>query len=247
MHRNPLGLVGAIAIACVILGGPAQAQSVEEFYRGRQMQLLIGFPVAERLRHLWPRGRPPSRQAHPGNPTVIPVNRPGAGSLTAANFLYNGAPKDGATIAHFNRSVPLEPLMGNAAGASFDGPQIQLARQRRQRGQRLRGLARRDGARPGTTLSPRILSRAPPAYGADTGVFPLVLKNVFGAKIKIITGYPGGGEMKLAMENGEIDGRCGWSWSGVKSSETGLARRQADQLCRCSSACRRAPNCPTSR
>jgi hypothetical protein len=46
-----------------------------------------------------------------------------------------------------------------------------------------------------------------------------VLKNVFGAKIKVITGYPGGAEMSLAMEKGEIDGRCGWSWSGVKSSK----------------------------
>jgi len=55
--------------------------------------------------------------------------------------------------------------------------------------------------------------------GADTGVFPTVLKNLFGAKIKIITGYPGGGEMSIAMERREIDGRCGWSWSGVKSSK----------------------------
>ena len=69
------------------------------------------------------------------------------------------------------------------------------------------------------------------SMSADTGVFAQVLKNVFGAKIKIITGYPGGAEMSLAMEKGEIDGRCGWSWSGVKSQKPEwIAQRQINIL-----------------
>src|SRR5882672_2713633 len=116
------GLTGAaLALACFVLasGSPARAESVAEFYRANPVSLLIGFPVANAYDTY---GRAVARHLGkhiPGNPTVVPVNRPGAGSLTAANFLYNGAPKDGATIATFNRSVPLEPLMGNSQ-ARFD-------------------------------------------------------------------------------------------------------------------------------
>jgi hypothetical protein len=53
----------------------------------------------------------------------------------------------------------------------------------------------------------------------DTAIFALVLKNLFGARMKIIGGYPGGAEISKAIENGEVDGRCGWSWSGVKASK----------------------------
>ena len=110
-------LTAAIALIAPL---PAKAQSVEEFYRKNPVQLLIGFPVANAYDTY---GRAIARHLGkhiPGNPTVVPVNRPGAGSLTVANALYNTAPKDGATIAHFNRSIALETLMGNSA-AKFDG------------------------------------------------------------------------------------------------------------------------------
>ena len=145
------------------------------------------------------------------------MNRPGAGSLTAANFLYNGAPKDGATIAHFNRSVPLEPLMGNAA-AKFDGRRFTWLGSVGNEVSVCVGWHASAVQNWNDLITKEFIAGAA-GMGADTGVFPLVLRNVFGAKIKIITGYPGGGEMNLAMEKGEIDGRCGWSWSGVKSTK----------------------------
>ncbi len=241
MHRNPLGLVGAIAIACVILGGPAQAQSVEEFYRGRQVQLLIGFPVSNAYDTY---GRAVARHLGkhiPGSPTVIPVNRPGAGSLTAANFLYNGAPKDGATIAHFNRSVPLEPLMGNAA-AKFDGRRFTWLGSVGNEVSVCVGWHTSAVQNWNDLITKEFIAGAA-GMGADTGVFPLVLRNVFGAKIKIITGYPGGGEMNLAMEKGEIDGRCGWSWSGVKSTKPDwLAGKQINILAQL--ALQKSPDLP---
>ena len=111
----------ALAVSCLALAAPApaRAETVAEFYRAHPVNLLIGFPVANAYDTY---GRAVARHLGkhiPGNPTVVPVNRPGAGSLTAANSLYNGVPKDGATIATFNRSVPLEPLMGTAQ-ARFD-------------------------------------------------------------------------------------------------------------------------------
>src|SRR5262245_6017187 len=109
----------AVALLALVSHSPDQAEGVAEFYRANPVNLLIGFPVANAYDTY---GRAVARHLGkhiPGSPSVIPVNRPGAGSLTAANFLYNGAPKDGSTIALFNRSVPLEPLMGNSQ-ARFD-------------------------------------------------------------------------------------------------------------------------------
>src|SRR5262249_33926322 len=165
----------------------------------------------------------------PGNPTVVPVNRPGAGSLTAANSLYNGVPKDGATIATFNRSVPLEPLMGTAQ-ARFDARKFNWLGSVGNEVSVCVGWHTSAVKTWNDMLTKEFVAGAA-GYAADTGVFPLVLKNVFGAKIKIITGYPGGGEMSLAMEKGEIDGRCGWSWSGVKSTKPDwLANKQINVL-----------------
>jgi tripartite-type tricarboxylate transporter receptor subunit TctC len=206
-------LSAAVALAAL----PAKAQSVEEFYRKTPVQLLIGFPVANAYDTY---GRAVARHLGkhiPGNPTVIPVNRPGAGSLTAANFLYNAAPKDGSTIAHFNRSVPLEPLMGNSA-AKFDARKFTWLGSVGNEVSVCVGWHTAAVKTWSDFLTKEFVAGAA-GLGADTGVFPTVLKNLFGAKIKIITGYPGGGEMSIAMERGEIDGRCGWSWSGVKSSK----------------------------
>jgi tripartite-type tricarboxylate transporter receptor subunit TctC len=204
-----------IGVAC--LAFPAHAQSVEEFYRGHQVQLLIGFPVANAYDTY---GRAVARHLGkhiPGNPAVIPVNRPGAGSLNAANFLYNGAPKDGSVIGHFNRSVPLEPLMGNAA-ARFDARKFTWLGSVGNEVSVCVGW-HTAAVKTWSDFMTKDFVAGAAAMGADTGVFPQVLKNVFGARIKIITGYPGGAEMSLAMEKGEIDGRCGWSWSGVKSQK----------------------------
>jgi len=57
------------------------------------------------------------------------------------------------------------------------------------------------------------------ALGDDTASFALIMRNVFGAKVRLVTGYPGGNDVNLAMERGEVDGRCGWSWSSLKSQK----------------------------
>src|SRR5262249_31046884 len=202
MRTRQLGGMGGTAAPVVFaLAPPAQAESVADFYRAHPVNLLIGFPVANAYDTY---GRAVARHLGrhiPGNPAVIPVNRPGAGSLTVANFLYNGAPKDGATIGHFNRSVPLEPLMGNSA-ARFDarkfnwlgsiGNEVSVCVSWHSSAVKsARDLLTKDFVAGAASMS------------ADTGVFPQVLKNVFGAPIRIITGYPGGSEMSLAMEKGE--------------------------------------------
>ena len=227
---SPIVLTAIVlAAACCATALPAQAQSVEEFYRTHPVNLVIGFPVANAYDTY---GRAVARHLGkhiPGNPSVIPINRPGAGSLTAANYLYNTAPKDGSTIATFNRSVPLEPLMGNTT-ARFDAKKMLWLGSVGSEASvcvawHIAAVKNLDDL-----LTKDFIAGAA-GMSADTGVFPQVINSVFGSKIKIITGYPGGAEMSLAMEKGEIDGRCGWSWSGVKSQKPEwLAQKQINIL-----------------
>ncbi len=235
MDVRPIGhpstglIAAAIATACIATAVPAQAQGVAEFYGKNPVQLLIGFPAGNAYDTY---GRAVARHLGrhiPGKPNVVVVNRPGAGSLTAANFLFSAAPKDGTTIGHFNRSVPLDPLMGNK-GARFDPRKFHW----------LGSVGNEVSVCVSWHTSPvktfdDLISKdivlGATSFSADTGIYPLVLRNVFDAKIKIITGYPGGGEINLAMESREVDGRCGWSWSGVKSQRPAwLKDRQINLL-----------------
>ena len=114
-HVARMGLAAALIAAAA---GTVQAQSVEEFYRGRSMPLIIGFSVGSAYdlyaRHL---ARFMGRYI-PGNPTIVPQNMPGAGSQRAAQYIYSVAPKDGSVFGTMSRSMPIEPLLGDA---KFDG------------------------------------------------------------------------------------------------------------------------------
>jgi tripartite-type tricarboxylate transporter receptor subunit TctC len=222
MNRIRIGKFGALAaiglLACYLVqGSPARAETAEEFYKSHPLTLIIGFSAASAY-DLYGRtvGRHIGKHL-PGNPTVLPVNKPGAGSLTAANYIYNVAPKDGSVIGLFNRSAAMEPLLGTS-GAKFDprkftwlgsvGNEVSIC-----------AAWHTAAVKKWDDMQTHEFVVASSGLSSDTGVFALVLKNLFGAKIKIITGYPGGAEMSKAMETGEVDGRCGWSWSGVKASK----------------------------
>ena len=109
----------SFVLAAVLSATAARAQSVEEFYRGKSISLLIGFSVGGGYdlyaRHL---ARFMGRHI-PGKPTIVPQNMAGAGSLRAANFLYSAAPKDGTAIGTFSRTTGINPLL--ESGATFDG------------------------------------------------------------------------------------------------------------------------------
>ena len=101
--------------AALLAASPGHAQSVADFYRGKTVQLLIGYTAGgnydlnARLlaRHIG--------KHIPGNPNVVPQNMAGAGSLRLANFLYNVAPKDGTAIGMVGRGMAMEPLIGGSA------------------------------------------------------------------------------------------------------------------------------------
>jgi tripartite-type tricarboxylate transporter receptor subunit TctC len=210
------GFAVAVGIAVLFASAAASAQTTN-FYRGKTVTLYIGsssggiYDVYARLlaRHL---GR------HiPGNPRIVPSNMDGAGSLRLANYLYNAARRDGTVIGTINRGAPFEPLLGEAAAAKFDAAKFTWI------GSISDEVSvcvawRRAGIDNLTQLFQRELTVGGTGGGADTNQFPKVLNGVLGTKIKIVSGYPGGNDIDLAMERGEVDGRCGWSWSSLQSA-----------------------------
>jgi len=201
----------ALAVSTAWLG-TVHAESVEDFYSGRTVNMDIGYSVGggydmyARLlaRHLG--------EHLPGKPTITPQNMPGAGSLKAANYLYSVAPKDGTTIATFGRTMPEEPLLGEA---DYDARKLVWL-----------GSMDSDVSLCVTWHTSPIktfqdLLTKPSRFGgqgagSDPDVMANTIKNLFHAKLQLVTGYPGSNESALAMQRGEIDGECGTSWSTLR-------------------------------
>ncbi|TDI58913.1 MAG: hypothetical protein E2O94_03765 [Alphaproteobacteria bacterium] len=194
---------------------PVQADAVADFYKGKTITLYIGYSAGGGYdTYARTIGRVIGKHI-PGNPKVIAKNRPGAGSLKLTNELYNSLPKDGTVIATFGRGMVMEPLFGNKR-AKFDPAKFTWL-----------GSANNEVSvciawheSPIQTLDdfltkPMIVGGTGP--GSDTDVFPKVLNNIIGTKLRLVTGYPGGNDINLATERGEVEGRCGYSWSSLKS------------------------------
>jgi len=213
-----IGRAFACVVAALTLAAPARAQSVEEFYRGRTITVLVGFSAGGGY-DLYARllGRHMGRHV-PGNPTIVVQNMPGAGSMKATQYVYGVAPKDGLTLATVSRGMVTEPLLN---AANFDPTKLTW----------LGTITSETSVCATWKTSPvkswddmfkREFSLGGSAVGADPDTFALIMRNVFGAKVKLVTGYPGGNDINLAMERSEVDGRCGWSWTSLKSQKNWL-------------------------
>jgi len=210
--RAACGLA-AIALA-VVLPSTVRADSVADFYRGRNVTLIIGYSVGGGYDAY---GRVLARHLGkhiPGHPSIVAQNMPGAGSLRSANFLYNVAPKDGTAIGHFSRGLAMEPLIGTSS-TQFDARRFAWLGS----GTDEVSIFVTWHASPVKTWHDVLtipFTVAGEGSGSDPDIFSAVLKNAFGAKLKLVSGYPGSAEVALAIERGEVDGRVGWSWSSLK-------------------------------
>ena len=212
------GAVAAVLGLAPMLALPvAYAQSPAQFYKGRNVDLYIGYSAGGAY-DLYARLIARHLGKHiPGNPTIVPRNMEGAGSLRLANWLYNVAPKDGSVIGTIGRGTPFDPLLGSK-GAQFQADKFTWI-----------GSANNEVSicvawkTSGITKLEDVLSKELIVGGtgqaADTDQFPRILNGVLGTKFKIVTGYPGGNDITLALERGEVKGRCGWSWSSVLATQ----------------------------
>jgi tripartite-type tricarboxylate transporter receptor subunit TctC len=195
---------------------PAYAQSPAEFYKGRTVELYIGYSVGGAY-DLYARVLARHLGKHiPGSPTIIPKNMEGAGSLRLANWLYNVGAKDGSVLATIGRGTAFDPLLGSK-GAQFRADKFTWIGSANNEvsvcvAWKTSGISRFEDA-----LSKELIVGGT-GQAADTDQFPRILNGVLGTKFKIVTGYPGGNDVTLAMERGEVKGRCGWSWSSVLST-----------------------------
>jgi tripartite-type tricarboxylate transporter receptor subunit TctC len=224
LGRVALGLTIAIAVAPL-----ACAQSVADFYRGKSITMLIGYTSGGGY-DIYARVLSKHMGKHiPGNPSIVPQNMPGAGSLRVANFLYNAAPKDGTTIGMFGRGMAMEPLIG-ASPTQFDARKFNWLGS----GSDQVSLCvtwRSSPVKNWDDMRAMPFTVAGEGSGSDPDMFSTMLKNLMGVKLKLVSGYPGGPEMNLAMERGEVDGRCGWSWSSIKITKSDwLAEKKVNLL-----------------
>lgn len=205
------------SLFAVLLAWPqgAAAQSAADFYRGKTVTLIVGYSVGggydtyARIlaRHIG--------KHIPGQPNVVVQNMPGAGSLRAANYLFNIAPKDGTVIGMFSRGMAMEPLIGQSA-IQFDAQKFTWLGS----GTEEASVFVLWHAAPVKTWADMLttpFSVGGEGSGSDPDIYASLLKNSFGVKLRLVTGYPGTAEIALALERGEMDGRASWSWSSLKS------------------------------
>ena len=204
------------ATACLIAGAvPATAQSVEEFYRGRTVDMIIGYPPGG-SNDVYARVFAQHVGKHiPGNPTVVSRNMPGGGSMLAANFIYNVAPKDGSVIGLVAATIPLSGALG-ASNVQYEPEKFTWIG----RIASFINMTMTWNASPVKTIQDayeREVSIGAGGVTSTTAVYPSVLQKVLGVKFKMVIGYAGSAEAMLAMERGEVEGHT-TGWDTLKST-----------------------------
>lgn len=223
MVANGSVRIAVAFLAICVAAAAARAQDpVEEFYRGKQINLVVGYgpgggyDITARLlaRHLG--------KYIPGHPTIVVQNMAGAGSMRAANYLYVNAPRDGTAFGVFGSDLPLIALIGSNASVQFDprrftwlGSSSSFANDAYilivRPGAPARSIA--EARRPGG--APLVLGGT--GEGARDGDVPKILRDALGLNIRQVLGYTDSPAIFLAVERGEVDGRT-FDFSAVKAA-----------------------------
>jgi tripartite-type tricarboxylate transporter receptor subunit TctC len=209
--------LAALTTALLAATGGAYAQDdVAEFYRGKTVRLVIGYGAGGGYdvygkffaRYLG--------EHIPGKPTVIAQNMPGAGSRSAANWLYKVAPKDGSVLAVLGQATPADQALGQP-GVQFDvrqfnwiGNMVAV--------NNIMITWHESGVRTIDEAKKKALAIGATGAASPSVLYPTVANNLFGTQFKIVSGYPGGGDIMIAMERREVDGRGSDSWASLKSN-----------------------------
>ena len=221
-----LDLVAIIGLA-LILGSSVLARA-EEFYEGKTIRFVVGFSPGGGF-DTYTRMIARHFGKHvPGNPTTVVENKTGAGSLVAANYIYNQAEPDGLTIGNWIGPLVLQQVLGNKA-AKLDGRKFGwLGTPTPDSG--ICVLTQASGIKTAEDwfASKRPIKIGGTAPGSTTDDVPKLVKVALGLPIQMVEGYSGTSKIRLAAESGEIDGGC-WAWESIKPTwakgiESGQAR-----------------------
>jgi tripartite-type tricarboxylate transporter receptor subunit TctC len=206
-------MVGAAILAAALGQGTAKAQT--PFYQGKTITMVVGYTpgglydTTTRMvaRHI------PKHLA--GNPTVIVQNMPGAGGIKALMHIYSVAPKDGTVFGMVKRSYATDPLFETDA-PEYDPNKVQPI-----------GSTSSETSVVATWHTSKVKTfedvfKTEMTVGATSSTdgtvrYAQLVRRITPAKLKIVSGYPGGNDVTLAVERGEVDSKFGWSWGSVKS------------------------------
>jgi tripartite-type tricarboxylate transporter receptor subunit TctC len=220
--RNAMRLLPCVGLVAALPSlASAQDTAIADFYRGKTVNVYIGvgvggeYDIQARLvaRHIG--------KHMPGNPTVVPQNMTGAGGLRMINYLYNVSPKDGASIGMIANAFPAMQAAG-IAGVQFDAAKMQWLGSIAPAVETMAvwhttGVKNIDDARQREVIA------GASARGAITFIYPAMMNEFLGTKFKIVTGYPGGNQINLAMERGEVEARNN-TWSSWKATKADWLR-----------------------
>jgi tripartite-type tricarboxylate transporter receptor subunit TctC len=209
---KPVTAVGVVALAAICTS-PCSAQTPEQFYKGKQIELAIGYPPAG-SNDIYARllGRHLGKHI-PGNPTIVPQNRPGAGSFLTLAYVTNVAPKDGSVIGIGAPTAPLDEKLGTQ-GVRFKAAEFNWIG----RIDSLINMVFLWHTAPVKTIEDafKIESKlSGTGVGSTVAIYPTVMNNVLGTRFKLIMGYKGSNDAQLAVERGEVEGHS-TSWTAVK-------------------------------
>ena len=220
MTRTPiLSLSAAVALtAALALPAAGQAQSPADFYKGKTVQIYIGFSPGGSY-DLFARLLARHIGKHiPGNPTVVATNMPGAGSFTAANFLFGAAPKDGTAMGIVSQTIAIEEAL-KTNGVQYKAAEFTWIG-RATANIEIQVIWNTSKAKTMDDAKNSVIPVASTGPGSPSEGYPKMLNGTYGTQFKIIRGYPGSTDGLLAMERGEVDGAL-TSWSTMKGSRKG--------------------------
>lgn len=213
-------IIRAAALAALLVAGTSA--HAQDFYKGKQVTILVagtaggGIDIGARVmaRHLG--------KYIPGNPTVVAQLMPGAGGIRMIDHMNQVAPRDGTVIGTVAPGPIIEPLIGKrkinyrmtdfTMLAAMDKDVTLCIAWHASKFKSIKDVMAATMTVAGT------------GAGSSTDIYPLFLNEVIGTKFKVITGYQGSQETIIAIERGEVDGRCGWGWSSLNSTKPDWVR-----------------------
>ncbi|MCZ6636884.1 MAG: hypothetical protein O7C66_01665 [Alphaproteobacteria bacterium] len=211
-----LSTLAAVATIAFSADGWAAGKSVEEFYKGKRVRVIIstspggGYDLYARFitRHM--------KKFIPGNPRMIAQNMPGAGHRRAAQYLSYKAARDGSVLATISQGLPFAQIVWPEKHKKIDaGKFIWIGNSNE--GNNVLMLWHTTGIKTWEDLKTKVVIVGGTGAGSTSGQYPRAMNNLLGTKMKIILGFSGGSQMNLAMERGEIDGRGSNAWASIKS------------------------------
>jgi tripartite-type tricarboxylate transporter receptor subunit TctC len=227
-RKRPYGALPTLLVAAILATTPARAETIEEFYRGKTITMVVGTGVGAGAVSAYPMALAPVIKKYiPGHPNLVVSYMPGAGGIKAASYIYGIAPQDGTAWGFITRGFLLAPLL-KIPQAQFDPTRFSwIGSPTRTVSMALVWNAATDVRTIKDAMRAEIVVGAT-SIAQDTGIYPRALNRIAGTKFKIVTGYASVGAVDLALERGEVQGKVGSTWKSLNSGPT--ARWVTDKL-----------------